>query len=324
MSTDYAAKEREFLDSLKADTGRDLSEWMAAIRAQALPHRNDIIDWLRQQGFMFSRASWLERIHNNAGRPIYADQPPTRRPAPRQPPRPFPRANSIPFGTALPGPYPGAAAPTPPPAAPPAAAPPTPPAVAVKPMSVPALVVNRPFAPAAAPAPAPAVAPLPTVTSMPPPVAEPAATSAPRPPAARPPAPYAPPPPAAPSPGAASAPETVADVLAKAKAFRPLAQYMLREIDKAVPGAAVSVHDGLVSLGNPREFAVILASPKDVRLGLDLGDRQPEATLVRAKIPGASPRITHMMILTDVRQLDAAFADLVRAADRSAKAGSAA
>src|SRR6476659_8716110 len=121
MSTDYAAKEREFLDSLKADTGRDLSEWMAAIRAQALPHRNDIIDWLRQQGFMFSRASWLERIHNNAGRPIY----------PRQPPRPFPRANSIPFGTALPGPYPGAAAPTPPPAAPPAAAPPTPPAVAV-------------------------------------------------------------------------------------------------------------------------------------------------------------------------------------------------
>ena len=67
MSTDYAAKEREFLDSLKADTGRDLSEWMAAIRAQALPHRNDIIDWLRQQGFMFSRASWLERIHN-AGR----------------------------------------------------------------------------------------------------------------------------------------------------------------------------------------------------------------------------------------------------------------
>jgi len=133
------------------------------------------------------------------------------------------------------------------------------------------------------------------------------------------PAPYA-----APAPSLGSAPETVPDVLAKAKAFRPLALYLLREIDKAVPGAAASVHDGLVSLGNPREFAVILASPKDVRLGLDLGDRQPEATLVRAKIPGASARITHMMILTDVRQLDAAFADLVRAADRSAKAGSAA
>jgi hypothetical protein len=71
MSTDYAQMEREFLSSLKADTGRDLAAWMVAIQAQDLAHRNDIIDWLRQQGFMFARASWLERIHHNGGRPIY-------------------------------------------------------------------------------------------------------------------------------------------------------------------------------------------------------------------------------------------------------------
>ncbi len=71
MSTDFEDKEREFLETLKADTGRDLGEWMSAISAQGLPHRNDVIDWLRQQGFIFSRASWLERIHANDGQPIY-------------------------------------------------------------------------------------------------------------------------------------------------------------------------------------------------------------------------------------------------------------
>jgi len=76
MSTDFADKEREFLQSLKADTGRDLGEWMDAIAAEGLPHRNDVIDWLRMQGFIFSRASWLERIHANGGRPIYLAQVP--------------------------------------------------------------------------------------------------------------------------------------------------------------------------------------------------------------------------------------------------------
>ena len=71
MSTDFEDKEREFLETLKADTGRDLGEWMEEISNQDLPHRNDVIDWLRQQGFIFSRASWLERIHANDGRPIY-------------------------------------------------------------------------------------------------------------------------------------------------------------------------------------------------------------------------------------------------------------
>lgn len=74
MSRGYAEKEREFLESLKADTGRDLGEWMAAITAAEFAHRNEVIDWLRQQGFLFSWASWLERIHHNGGRPIYYDE----------------------------------------------------------------------------------------------------------------------------------------------------------------------------------------------------------------------------------------------------------
>jgi Domain of unknown function (DUF5655) len=75
MATDEREEEREFLAGLKARTGRDLGEWMAAIEAQGFADKNEIIDWLREQGLPFARASWLERIHRNGGRPIYAEAP---------------------------------------------------------------------------------------------------------------------------------------------------------------------------------------------------------------------------------------------------------
>ncbi|MET1046478.1 MAG: hypothetical protein ABWX70_07210 [Hyphomicrobium sp.] len=76
MSTDYAEMEREFVAGLTEDTGRDLAAWMTAITESGHIERNQIIDWLRHQGFQFSWASWLERIHHNGGRLIYADRLP--------------------------------------------------------------------------------------------------------------------------------------------------------------------------------------------------------------------------------------------------------
>ncbi len=87
MNRDLAEKEREFLDSLEADTGRTLAQWMAVLDDMGFPHRNDAIDWLRQQGFLFSWASWLERIHNNGGRPIYCDAGANGGPASSAPPK---------------------------------------------------------------------------------------------------------------------------------------------------------------------------------------------------------------------------------------------
>lgn len=80
MATDYAGKEKEFVASLAADTGRDLEGWMQAITDAGHNHRNDVIDWLRQNGFTFANASWLERIHHNGGRLIYGEDlsPPER------------------------------------------------------------------------------------------------------------------------------------------------------------------------------------------------------------------------------------------------------
>ncbi len=77
MSKDPSDKEQEFINGLTVDTGKDLAAWMAAIDRQTFAHRNDMIDWLRQQGLTFSRASRLERLHHNGGRPLY-DLKPTR------------------------------------------------------------------------------------------------------------------------------------------------------------------------------------------------------------------------------------------------------
>lgn len=76
MAKDEREEEREFLSGLKARTGRDLGQWMAAIAAQGFTDKNEIIDWLREQSLPFARASWLERIHRNSGKPIYSDSPP--------------------------------------------------------------------------------------------------------------------------------------------------------------------------------------------------------------------------------------------------------
>lgn len=88
MAKDLAEKEREFIEALAADTGSDLSAWMTAISASGQDNRNAIIDWLRQQGFAFPKASWLERIHHNSGKLIYADDSPVVAAIPKPAPSP--------------------------------------------------------------------------------------------------------------------------------------------------------------------------------------------------------------------------------------------
>src|SRR6185436_17133628 len=106
MAGDEQEEEREFLAELKARSGQDLAQWMAAITAQGFADKNDTIDWLRAQGFPFARASWLERIHSNGGKPIYLHQPartasePMARPAPE---RSVPPPPEIPSPSPTPG-----------------------------------------------------------------------------------------------------------------------------------------------------------------------------------------------------------------------------
>lgn len=233
MSRDYAELERELIDGLKPRTGKDLAEWMAAIAAAHLSDRNAIIDWLRPQGFSFSNASWIERIHHNGGRPIYLDRAPQRRPERRRP-----KSND----TASP------AAPEP-----------------------------------VAASPAPAIPPASAAPSV-----------------------------------AAGDPERLEALLAKGKAYRPLAELLLEQIGRALPGVAFLPRADLIAIVRPNELAALSVTPRELRLGLALGERPFDAALAKAKLPRASAGITHMLALTDARQVDNGLIELVHAADARA------
>jgi hypothetical protein len=251
MAVDYAEKEREFLESLAADTGRDLSGWMAAIAATSLTDRNAIIDWLRQQGFLFARASWLERIHHNGGRPIYLDA------------ATFDAAN-IPRDKPQP-------VPAPPPLRPP-----------------PAPVVRE-----VTPAPRPTAVPLPSDAV--------ATVQQPR----------------APDSNLAS----LDALLAEAKAYRPLALLVLREIEKVAPKLLFEARSGFVAiLGQQGLAGVLTIAPKELRLALAWPDGAAPAPFIKAKFAKTHPDIpaqmSHMAILTDARQVTP---DLLAAVARAAE-----
>lgn len=226
MTAKEGEEEREFLERLQARTGRDLSEWMAAITLERFADKNAAIDWLRGQGFTFQRASWLERIHANGGKPIFGEVP----------------AKASP----------------------------------VKPAA------ERP---AADPAPAPTVEP------------------------ARPAAPH----PAVPAPSANTA-AALEKLIAGAKGYRPLYQMLETAIRGAVPDVVLTPRASYISYGAPGEFAVVTLHPSEVRLGLDLGDRPFDAQVQKAKLKGPGPGITHMVVLTDARQINGELLGLIKAA----------
>ncbi|MEE8253807.1 MAG: DUF5655 domain-containing protein [Hyphomicrobium sp.] len=226
MATDYGEKERAFIDGLKENSGRDLDEWMAAITEQNLPHRNDIIDWLRQQGFMFSKASWLERIHHNGGRPIYADTAAAPPAAPRQ------RRNA-------------------------------------------SEIVKPPSAPKPEPVP---------VASA----------------------------------SVEARPDNDLDaLLAKAKAYRPLAHFLIEQIKTVRPAARFEPRGTFIAIGDTENFAALGIGAKQLRLHLALGDHPPDE-IVKKGVPGGglgkADALSHMVVLTDARQVDAYLLDLIKRA----------
>ncbi len=242
MAIDYGEKERAFIDGLKEGTGRDLGEWMDAIAGQELPHRNDIIDWLRQQGFMFSKASWLERIHHNGGNPIYADAAKAN-PRVRRPRRDAPASSAA--------------------------------SSAATDMPLPANDVGpAPEAPAA-------------------PVAEPAPTTAP------------------------DADAALTTLLAKAKAYRPLAQAVITRVKSVRPAARCEPRESFVAIADPDTFAALGIGTKELRLHLALGEHPTDDLLKKGAAGGGLGKgdaLSHMIVLTDARQIDQRLLDLVRLA----------
>jgi hypothetical protein len=288
MTNAEREQEREFLAGLKTRTGRDLAEWMAAITAQGFQDKNEIIDWLRNEGLPFARASWLERIHRNGGKPIHAGSTPS-----------APAADARPAGARR------------------ATSPPR------------LVVVATPARPAPAQATAPPLQPAPPLAPAPPPIQVAAPPAAPPKPAApveagiRPagsaPQPASKPAKKAPKPPplveAPADPAALEKLVAAAKGYRPLYHHLEAQIRRALPGTVIAARDRYVAIGAPLELAAVTLHPSEIRLGLALGDRPFDAQVQEAKLRGPGPTITHMVVLTDARQVNDELLALLRAAN---------
>lgn len=65
--------EKEFMDGLKGETGKDLAAWLEIVDGCGNKKRNDVIAWLKNEHkFNHMQASLLAGIHANGGKPVYA------------------------------------------------------------------------------------------------------------------------------------------------------------------------------------------------------------------------------------------------------------
>lgn len=96
---------------------------------------------------------------------------------------------------------------------------------------------------------------------------------------------------------------------AKAEAMRPLFDELVAFIQRNIPNATVLPKKTYVSILDNREFAAVNIKAKELRVGLDLGDRAFDDVIEKAKLSGPMPRISHMFVLTDPQQLNKQIAE---------------
>ena len=174
--------EKEFMDTLKASTGKDLNAWMKVIDAFGSKKRNEVIAWLKaEHGFGHMNASLLGGVHANGGKPVYA-----------------------------------------------------------------------------------------------------------------------------------STTDLLDNQFAKAAEMRPLYEAFTAFVAANFPTASILPKKTYVSVLENREFGAVNIKPKELRIGLDLGDRPFDEKVEKAKLTGPMPRISHMTVITDKSQLNGDLADLLR------------
>lgn len=99
---------------------------------------------------------------------------------------------------------------------------------------------------------------------------------------------------------------------AKAADMKPLYDSFIDFVKKNFPNATALPKKTYVSILVNREFAAINVKPKELRIGLDLGDRPFDDKIQKAKLSGPMPRISHMFVLTDSKQLDKSIVEALK------------
>lgn len=64
--------EKEFMDGLKAASGKDLKTWLAILDEYGGTKRPEVVNWLKEtHGFGHMHAALLAGIHASGGKPVY-------------------------------------------------------------------------------------------------------------------------------------------------------------------------------------------------------------------------------------------------------------
>lgn len=111
----------------------------------------------------------------------------------------------------------------------------------------------------------------------------------------------------------ASTDELLENQFAKAEEMRPLYGAFVAFVRSNFPDVTILPKKTYVSVLENREFGAINIKPKELRLGLDLGDRPFDETVEKAILTGPMPRISHMVVLTAPDQFTNALVELLRA-----------
>lgn len=98
----------------------------------------------------------------------------------------------------------------------------------------------------------------------------------------------------------------------KAAGMRDLYEAFIAFVTKNFPAVTVLPKKTYVSILENREFAAINIKANELRVGLDLGERPFDEKIEKAKLSGPMPRISHMFVLTDAKQLDNDVIELLR------------
>jgi len=93
--------------------------------------------------------------------------------------------------------------------------------------------------------------------------------------------------------------------ISKYENWRSLFEIVSKKIVKQFPNTRMIPKKTYVSFTAKREFAAINIKSKELRLGMDLGDKPFEKQVERAKLTGPMSRISHMVVLREQSDLNA-------------------
>ena len=99
---------------------------------------------------------------------------------------------------------------------------------------------------------------------------------------------------------------------AKCADMRPLFNAFCAFVQKNFPNSTVLPKKTYVSFLENREFAAVNIKPKELRIGVDLGNRPFDEIVFKSKLSGPMPRISHMVVITDAGQLNNSIAKLLK------------